>query len=50
MFTFGQLVEAGQAKGHSPVRTVDALRQYERFDIVVARGDVIKKTEPTPSC
>ncbi len=31
-FTFDELTQAGEARGHSPARVVEHLRQYEHFD------------------
>ena len=38
----------GQALGHSPERTAEPIRAYERFEMVDVAGDVIRKTGQTP--
>ena len=47
-FTFDNLVDAGDEKGHSPERVVEYLRAYERLDMASVEGDQVSKTGHEP--
>jgi len=48
-FTFGDLAEECEQRGHSPARIVEHLRAYEHFDMIEhLEGGQIRKTGGKP--
>ena len=48
VFTRENLRDAGDRLGHSPERTTEYLKAYQRLDMARAEGDRVRKTGQVP--